>query len=233
MLTPPATVTLTNPGKTTPVGIFAVISENDPDLPFQLVSAKVDWNDGTQPVAFQEVGTPLTVNAVRGLGLGTFAVKVTGFNNRSPVPDEVMATFIVNIVPPPTVAPPSNLIFGPILPSDNGNPSAQSWIFDTGSDIDILASSVKMLLITTKGERVMQPNYGTRLRRILFDLNLQAIDAIIQQEINQALNANEPRVSVSSLTVSRDPNNRNVTVQAVFQSKLAVQPFQVNLQFSK
>jgi RND family efflux transporter MFP subunit len=43
-----------------------------------------------------------------------------------------------------------------------------------------------MLLMTSKGERLMYPDYGTNIRNIVFELNVASIETIVQQEINQA-----------------------------------------------
>lgn len=237
--TPPAEITLNTATKNARVGIYCAITENDPELSFQLVGADVDWNDGSQPAHFPQSGSenetasPLVVNTAKTLGLGTYAIKVNGHNNRAPTPDTVSATFIVNVKPFTVATERAARVFGPVLPRDDGNPSPQSWLFDSGNDLAILVSSVKMLLVTAKGERVMQPGYGTNLRRILFELNIDAIESIIQQEITQALVQFEPRVRVRNLTVNRDPNHRNVSVQATFLSNLAAQPFEVNLQFDQ
>ena len=229
---PPAEITLHAANETATVGIYCTVNEDDTDLPLQTVSATLDWNDGSQPVVYLEAASPITINVSKLLRLGTYAIKVTAQNERAPTPDTAATTFVVHVVPFNTAAQPPVRFYGPILPRDDGHPNPQTWLFDTGTDNAILASSVKMLLITTKGERVMQPGYGTNLRRILFDLNIQAVEAIITQEITQALSTFEPRVRISSLQVQRDPNQRNVTVQAMFQSRLTQQPFGLSLDFA-
>ena len=229
--TPPAEITLQTAGKALPVTVYAQITENDTELPFQFLSGTIDWNDGSQPIPFKGAGGELVLTQTKALGFGTYAVKVSGTNNRAPVPDTISATFIITVQPFNLPAPDTALLFGPIIPSDTGSPSNQTWLFDTGTDLDVLASSVKMLLITTKGERIMQPNYGTRLRRILFSLNVQSLETLLHQEITQALAAYEPRVSVQTLAVVRDSSN--VTINAEFVSNLTPNPFQINLGFSQ
>ena len=78
----------------------------------------------------------------------------------------------------------------------------------------------------------MLPDYGTNLRQIIFAQNLDSVDSVVSQEITQALNVYEPRVGLQSLQINRDPNARNVNVNATFLSKVAAQPFEVNLQLA-
>jgi len=222
---------------TVTVPIDCVVVETDGNLPYQAVSADVDWNDGslsvhypsTSPTASQP--SPLTLNLRRNLPLGTYAVRVTAKNNRA-VPEQVTVTFMVTVSSLGLNAEPPRYVFGPILPRDEGLPNRQSWNFDTGSDLLILESSVRMLLLTAKGERIMLPDYGTNIRQIIFAPSLDSVDALVSQEITQALNLYEPRVSLQSLQINRDPNARNVNVDATFLSKVAAQPFEVNLQLA-
>lgn len=227
------------PGGTTPVTFDAVIEEADSSLPFQLVGASVDWNDGSQPVAYPgpsaEQASPLALLSLsRNLGIGLYAVTVTAHNNRAPIPDTVKATLTVTISPSAANAAPPRNIFGPVLPRDNGLPNNQTWSFDTGSDLQVLQSNIKMLLLTTKGERVMQPTYGTNLRRIIFELNVASVETIIQQEISQAIGLFEPRVVLTALQIQRLPDDpRSVNVICAFLSKQNGQPFEINLQYAK
>ena|SRR5947207_686313 len=124
--TPPAEVMLRTASRTLSVGVFCTITEDDTSLPFQFVAADLDWNDGSQPVHYGEEISPLTINTERTLGLGTYAIRVTAHNNRSPEKDTVEATFIVNVVPFKGVEEQPVHYFGPILPKDSGSPNAQS-----------------------------------------------------------------------------------------------------------
>ncbi len=238
-LNPVAGISRSISGGTTSVSFDAVVEETDTSLPFQLVGASVDWNDGSQPQQYPgpslEQPSPLLLLGLRrALGVGVYAVTVTAHNNRSPQPDTVKAVLPITISQAGLKAAPPRNIFGPIIPRDDGLPNTQTWMFDTDSDLAILQSNIKMLLITTKGERIMQPTYGTNLRRIIFELQVASIETIIQQEITQAINQFEPRVTIAALQVQRVPSNpRSVNVNCTFLSKQNGQPFEVNLQFAK
>jgi len=230
----PAEVTFRIPSGTYAVAVYAEIVEDDLCLPYRLLKATLDWNDGTQPVSFPETNystSPLIVNTSRRLGFGAYAITLIVENNRLPIRDSEKITFYVNVEPVQATTEQTKLLLGPILPKDTGLPNRQTWMFDVENDIALLASSVKMLLLTTKGERVMQPTYGTNLRRILFELNIESVESIVQQEISTALAAWEPRVVIQSLGITRYPNERKVEVLASFLARTAAQPFEVQLSF--
>jgi phage baseplate assembly protein W len=105
-----------------------------------------------------------------------------------------------------------------------------SVAYNTESDLLILESSVRMLLLTAKGERLMEPEYGTNLRRILFEQNINGIEAAIQEEIVSALTTWEPRLQLQTISVQRNAD-QSVTVNCAFLSKLSTQGFDMNLEF--
>jgi uncharacterized protein len=62
------------------------------------------------------------------------------------------------------------------------------------ADIEDIEESLRILLATTPGERVMQPAYGCGLRRMVFEtLNEQTLTAI-KDRIRKAVLFFEPRV---------------------------------------
>ena len=211
----------------------------DGTLPYDYVTGTLFWNDGSLPVVYNgtTAGT-LEINAYRGLLPGDYVVRVEAHNYDTIAPDcgrPYWATVSVNFTfeVRPLAAEPvkTPVIFGPILPKDEGYPNAGQWNWNRGEDIEVLASSIKMLLITAKGERIMQPEYGTNLRLILFELQTTGIEGLVQQEIVDALTRWEPRVSLQFLTVERT-SGREVIVNATFVSKLNQRDFNIPLVFS-
>lgn len=219
------------PGKNySPVRIQAVITETNPALSF--VGATLDWNDGTPPVVFTPA-KPITIDVTRNLFFGTYYVTLTAFNYAQPKREQKSVYFSVDVQPETRFPVPQDYLFGPILPLDDGFPNSQQWNFNIGTNLDVLKSSVKMLLITTKGERIMLPTYGTLLRRAIFQPNTDSITTIIQQEITEALNQFEPRVSLQAFTIQAQPNSRVVNVNATFLSKVSQSTFALSLPFTK
>jgi phage baseplate assembly protein W len=212
------------------VGIQCRVIEDDPYLAGMFVNGTLNWNDGSLPTVYDAVAGTLTIDEEKGLTNGVYVVNVIGQNYKAPVPDQVGVNFAVNVIQEKTKAAPQRIIFGPILPRDSGFPNPDQWDFNTESDLLILESSVRMLLLTAKGERLMEPEYGTDIRRILFELNVAGIESAIQEEIVSALTTWEPRLQLESINVERN-RDLSVTVNCSFLSKLSSQGFQVNLEF--
>lgn len=218
------------PGKNySPVRIQAVVTETSPAL--SVVGATLDWNDGTPPVIFTPA-KPITIDTTRNLFFGTYYITLTAFNYAQPKRDQKSVYFSVEVQPETRIPVPQDYLFGPILPLDDGFPNAQQWNFNTSTNLDVLKSSVKMLLITTKGERIMQPTYGTLLRRTIFMPNTDSITTVIRQEITEALNQFEPRVSLQTFDIKK-ASNRSVTVNATFLSKISQSTFSLSLPFTQ
>ena len=69
---------------------------------------------------------------------------------------------------------------------------------------DQIKSNIKSLLLTQKGERVMQPNFGSDLRKRLFEPITQDLDSIIEDNITEAINTWMPYVTVESIIYDVD-----------------------------
>jgi hypothetical protein len=207
--------------------VTAVLIENAGTLPVSSVEAALWWNDGGSPDFFSYTtssnGT-LSISAHRVLSTGNHNLRLVGWNFRAPLSDEVACNFAVTVLPrtQPSVAP--RQIYGPIMPKDDGSPNPQQWNFDTDSDVAILQSSVKMLLGTAKGERIMEPGYGTNLRRLLFEPMAQGLGDVARQEIADSISTWEPRVTLQNITVQQT-SERSITVFCDFLSKLTQDSF--------
>lgn len=202
-------------------------------LPVNATQGVLTWNDGTPPelfaAALSSSGT-LFVDSHRVLAPGNHSLRFEGVNFRAPVADQVSCNFDVTVLPRVQTVVPAQQLFGPILPKDNGFPNSQQWDFNTGYGQEILQSAVKMLLLTAKGERIMEPNYGTNLRRLLFEPNTTALDELARQEIADAMTIWEPRVTLTTLTVQKT-SERSIDVYCTFTAKTLPSPFSVQLTF--
>ena len=74
-------------------------------------------------------------------------------------------------------------------------------------DKEAIFGSIKQLILTQKGERVMYPNFGTNLRRYLFEPITQALISSIDTEIRMAIKTYEPRINVIDVRVSQTPGD--------------------------
>lgn len=165
---------------------------------------------------------------------GTYNVVVDARNFQEPVArtrQQIITLVVQGDVPAETAQ--LGTIIGPILPRDAGYPNAQQWNFNTAEDLQVLESSVRMILLTAKGERLMTPDFGTNLASLVFEPDTGVVEASSREEIVKAVADWEPRVALSSFEVSRTPNMRRADIRATFVSKLNAQPFEVLLSFER
>ena len=187
-------------------------------LPFDFISGTLFWDDGTPPVVYASSTGTISVNASRSLAPGNHLVRVTAMNYVPPAGETSSVNFSVTVSPAAAIPQSTPLLYGPILPKDAGYPNSQQWDWNSGNDTDVLVSSVKMLLLTAKGERIMLPSYGTNLRAYLFQPNVSGLSQQVEQEIASALMAWEPRVALHQVGII--PGDRSITLICTLLSKL-------------
>jgi phage baseplate assembly protein W len=90
----------------------------------------------------------------------------------------------------------------------------RGWAFPVGveidgdvrivADADDIDQAIRLILETDPGERVMRPDFGAGLRRLLFEpINTNTV-AMVQHRVQDALVRWEPRIDVTGVTVSTD-----------------------------
>jgi phage baseplate assembly protein W len=78
--------------------------------------------------------------------------------------------------------------------------------------------SIRILLLTEPGERLMREEFGCGLRQFLFEPNTVTTRQLIQERIIQVIGRWEPRVALEDVTVDEDPDNpRLVAITIVFR----------------
>jgi uncharacterized protein len=82
-------------------------------------------------------------------------------------------------------------------------PDAGGALRYVGGD-DGVTQSLRLLLRTVAGERVMRPDFGTRAPELVFAPGSETNLRLLQQTVSEAIQDHEPRVRVDSVTVSPD-----------------------------
>jgi len=80
---------------------------------------------------------------------------------------------------------------------------------------DQTKTNIRILLLTSKGERIMFPTFGCDLRRSLFEENQLAIERI-EKSIKDALNKWLPEVSVKKIDVYQSNINDHLILIELF-----------------
>ncbi len=95
----------------------------------------------------------------------------------------------------------SNIFIGIDYPFRKSE-GTEGYFVSTSTTIKAVKNNIKMLLNTNKGERLMQPNLGTGLRRFLFEQFTDDTVISIQNEIVDIFNQWLPFVGIKELDVS-------------------------------
>jgi len=93
--------------------------------------------------------------------------------------------------------------------------TAFSQTFQTSEQVK---SNIKNLLLTKKGERILQPEFGSGLQELLFEPNVDDFEGRIEDTINESLEQWLPYVTAEEILVDssntlRDNNRINVSVK--------------------
>ena len=93
--------------------------------------------------------------------------------------------------------------------------SSRGLFGQTETTLEQAGHNIKNLLLTAKGERVMQPDFGSDLRSLLFEQADDNIDNDIRETINEAMSTWLPYIVISSVNISQDetkPNQMKVDI---------------------
>jgi phage baseplate assembly protein W len=79
--------------------------------------------------------------------------------------------------------------------------------------LDQAVANAKNLLLTNKGERVMQPDFGCDLRRVVFDNITEEMVIKVDTTIRQAFSFWLPYVFINELVVDPNEDQNRITVR--------------------
>jgi len=81
---------------------------------------------------------------------------------------------------------------------------------------DAVLSNLKNLLLTAKGERHMQPNFGTNIKSVLFENNTSTIREILLESIDEDIKYWLPYVDLTETEVTPSADRHSLTVRLNF-----------------
>ena len=101
----------------------------------------------------------------------------------------------------------------------------------TYDNITQLKSNIKNLLLTVRGERLSQPNFGCGLQELLFDLNTPDLEEKIYNAISSAIEYWIPQVQIQDIEIQssdsqKDTNSLEIKIR--FVAAYNQQPFTVD-----
>jgi phage baseplate assembly protein W len=87
------------------------------------------------------------------------------------------------------------------------------WAFSEADDN--IRESIRIILLTEPGERLMLPTFGAGLRRFLFEPNTPTTRRLIADRIEESLRLWERRIAVESVRVDPDPADLQAVVVTI------------------
>jgi phage baseplate assembly protein W len=86
-----------------------------------------------------------------------------------------------------------------------------------------IREAIQVVLLTEPGERLQLPEFGGRLRDVLFEPNTVTTRRLIQERIDRALRLWEPRITLTGVTVEEDALDPRVALATIYYQLVASQ----------
>ena len=119
-----------------------------------------------------------------------------------------------------------NIAIGVSLPF-NG-PTAFNSTYSTR---DQIKSNLVNLLLTNKGERVMNPEFGADLKTVLFEGIVEDSLAEIKYLIDTNVNIFVPQVTITNVQTIKDEDHNTISVTIQYLINISGQADQITVQF--
>jgi hypothetical protein len=101
----------------------------------------------------------------------------------------------------------------------------------TYSTKDQIKSNLINLLLTEKGERVFNPEFGIDLKRALFEPMTEELNTFIQNIITTGINTFVPQVNVDFVNITQDRDTQTVSLTVNYSLILSGTSDQITVQF--
>lgn len=96
-------------------------------------------------------------------------------------------------------------------------------------DDEAVKQSIKNLVLTDPGERLMQPFIGGGIRALLFENITPAVLNLIENQVKSTINTYEPRAEVINVTASSKYDDNTVNVVVNFYIRNTNEPIKLDL----
>jgi phage baseplate assembly protein W len=120
-----------------------------------------------------------------------------------------------------------NIVIGVSLPFN-----APGVFNKTYSTKDQIKSNLINLLLTDKGERIMNPEFGADIRRSLFENITNDSVELLQFKIIDAISIFVPEIELGNVEVIPDFDYNTLNITVSYRLRISNTPDQVTLQFT-
>lgn len=94
---------------------------------------------------------------------------------------------------------------------------------------DAVKEAIKNLLLTDKGERLMQPNLGGNIKAMLFENLNPGTLKLIEEQVRSTIELHEPRADLIDVTVTSNIDDNAVKVTIEFYISSNQQPLTLSV----
>ena len=98
---------------------------------------------------------------------------------------------------------------------------------------DAVKDSIRNLVLTDKGERLMQPNLGCDIRKMLFENIPPDVIVLAKDIIEETISKHEPRCNLINVAVTSTIDNNALFVRIVFSIINTEKPVTLDLLLSR
>lgn len=118
--------------------------------------------------------------------------------------------------------------------------SKNAYFLMTQVTKDAFSSDLLLLLLTQKGERYYQPDYGTNLLKFIFEQNDQLTATSVEEEIKNTVAAYIPALKITKITFNWNlddngqpisENQLNVNIQFTYSEDTFTDQGDLNISF--
>jgi phage baseplate assembly protein W len=111
--------------------------------------------------------------------------------------------------------------------------NAPGVFYSTFSTKDQLKYNLINLILTSQGERIDNPNFGTTLRSQLFNPMTEASFSDIEDSIRDSVQVYIPEISINNIEFTQEPNNvsNSLAIKIIYQILISGQTDTVTVNF--
>ena len=96
-------------------------------------------------------------------------------------------------------------------------------------DEDAVKESIKNLILTDRGERLMQPDLGGNISAMLFENITPSTLKLIEDNVRTTITLYEPRAELQNVAVTSNIDDNTVRVRITFYIKNVQQPVDLDV----
>lgn len=89
---------------------------------------------------------------------------------------------------------------------------------------EAVKEAIKNLILTDRGERLMQPNIGGDVRRMLFENWMPGTIRVVEEKIRNVIETYEPRAELLDISVIGLPDSNSAQINITFAINMVENP---------